>query len=149
MGNIHIKHLVCDLNGTLAFDNQLIQDVEGQIFQILSTGIQIHLVTADIHGSADKLFAKFNTNIHKIDKNEQANQKMKYIASLGGQFTVAIGNGVNDSLMLKEAIIGITVLGDEGLSTKVINNADIIAPNINRALELLLKPKRLIASLKS
>jgi soluble P-type ATPase len=61
--------------------------------------------------------------------------------------TAAIGNGSNDQLILKEAALGIAVLGDEGLSASAIKSADIVVKNIQSALDLFLKPRRLITLL--
>jgi soluble P-type ATPase len=62
--------------------------------------------------------------------------------------TVAIGNGNNDDLILKEAGLGIAVLGDEGMSVSAMRNAEILVKNISDALDLFLKPKRLTATLR-
>jgi soluble P-type ATPase len=59
-----------------------------------------------------------------------------------------IGNGGNDQLILKEAGLGIAILGDEGISVTAMKNADILVKTISDALDLLLKPKRLIATLR-
>ena len=50
--------------------------------------------------------------------------------------------------MLKEAALGICVLGGEGASREAIANADLVALHINDALDLLLKPDRLVATLR-
>ncbi len=60
---------------------------------------------------------------------------------------MAIGNGNNDQLILKEAALGIAVMGDEGMSVSTLESADIVVKNISHALDLFLKPKRLIATL--
>jgi soluble P-type ATPase len=44
--------------------------------------------------------------------------------------------------------LGIAVLGDEGISASTMKNADIVVKNISDALDLFLKPKRLIATLR-
>jgi soluble P-type ATPase len=61
---------------------------------------------------------------------------------------VAIGNGNNDQIILKEAALGIAVLGDEGVAASAMKSADIVVKSIHNALDLFLKPKRLIATLK-
>jgi soluble P-type ATPase len=48
---------------------------------------------------------------------------------------------------LKEAGLGIAVLGDEGMSVSAMKNADIVVKSIFDALDLFLKPKRLLATL--
>jgi soluble P-type ATPase len=59
-----------------------------------------------------------------------------------------MGNGNNDELILKEAALGIAILGDEGISVTALKQADIMVKNISDALDLLLKPKRLMATLR-
>jgi soluble P-type ATPase len=61
--------------------------------------------------------------------------------------TVAIGNGSNDQLILKEAAFGIAVLGEEGVSVSAIKSADIVVKSIQNALDLFLKPRRLTTTL--
>lgn len=68
--------------------------------------------------------------------------------SLDLEKTVAMGNGNNDQLILKEAALGIAILGDEGISVTALKQADIMVKNISDALDLLLKPKRLMATLR-
>jgi len=60
----------------------------------------------------------------------------------------AVGNGSNDSLMLKAADLGVCVIEDEGASVKSVINADIVCRSIEEAFELLIKPKRIIATLR-
>ncbi|HZY44758.1 MAG TPA: HAD hydrolase family protein, partial [Anaerolineae bacterium] len=62
--------------------------------------------------------------------------------------TVAIGNGANDVEMLKAAAIGIAVLGREGTASEAIAAADIVTLNVIDAIDLLLNPKRLVATLR-
>ena len=57
-------------------------------------------------------------------------------------------NGRNDALMLKNAVIGIGLMQKEGISKETLLNSDIIFYDINDALDAILNPKRLIASLR-
>jgi soluble P-type ATPase len=68
---------------------------------------------------------------------------------LGAGRTACIGNGRNDRLMLKTAALGIAVLQGEGAASVALAAADLIAPTITEALDLLAKPLRLVASLRS
>ena len=61
---------------------------------------------------------------------------------------VAIGNGANDVSMLRAAALGIVVVGPEGLATEAIAAATIVTLSIADALDLLLNPKRLVATLR-
>jgi soluble P-type ATPase len=75
--------------------------------------------------------------------------KLKYIQQLGPDGVACIGNGRNDRLMLKEAALGIAVLQEEGAATQTLMAADVVAPSILAALDLLIHPLRLVATLRS
>jgi soluble P-type ATPase len=51
--------------------------------------------------------------------------------------------------MLRRAALGIAVLGSEGLAVDCLNAADIVAPDIGAAFDLLLRPRRLTATLRT
>jgi soluble P-type ATPase len=84
----------------------------------------------------------------KVSEKESAEVKLRVLESLDPTRTIAIGNGSNDHLILKEAALGIAVLGEEGMSVLAMKNADIVVRDISNALDLFLKPKRLIAILR-
>jgi soluble P-type ATPase len=48
--------------------------------------------------------------------------------------------------MLEAAALGIAVLGDEGLATEALQAADVVAGSIVQALDLLIRPARLVAT---
>jgi soluble P-type ATPase len=50
--------------------------------------------------------------------------------------------------MLEEAALGIAVLGPEGLAVPALLAADVLVASIEDALDLLLNPRRLIATLR-
>jgi soluble P-type ATPase len=68
---------------------------------------------------------------------------------LGETQTAAVGNGRNDRLMLKEAALGIVVVQTEGTAVEAMSAADLLVPGILEALDLLLFPRRLKATLRS
>ena len=55
----------------------------------------------------------------------------------------------NDRKMLAAAAVGVAVVQAEGASAETIAEADIVAPGIVAALELLRHPKRLVATLRA
>ena len=61
---------------------------------------------------------------------------------------MALGNGQNDRLMLKAAKIGIAVTEGEGCAVDAIMAANIQVTRAVDALDLLLHPKRLKATLR-
>ena len=62
---------------------------------------------------------------------------------------VAIGNGRNDEALVDAAELSIVVIGDEGCAARTLAVADIVCTNIRDALDLLLTPARLVATLRS
>ena len=75
--------------------------------------------------------------------------KLNYVEQLGTGTAVCIGNGRNDGLMLKAAALGLAVLQEEGAAVQTVMAADVVTPNILAALDLLIQPLRLIATLRS
>ncbi|HEY9123524.1 MAG TPA: hypothetical protein VIO15_04235 [Bacteroidales bacterium] len=144
---IELAHLVLDYNGTLAIDGKLIDGVKQLIGQIGSK-LNIYVLTADTFGSAKGQLSGLNCSIEILGLSMQDIQKEKYIISLGAENVVAIGNGANDALMLKSSALSIAVIQKEGASAKSIMEADIVCFSIVDALELLLNPKRIIATLR-
>ena len=146
-GNYKFEHLLLDLNGTIALDGEIIKGVEDRLRQ-LSSLLNISIVTADTHGSARWLEQELKLDISRIAPGEEGTQKLSLVQQLGKQSTICVGNGSNDAPMLEESALGICVSGGEGLSVEAIMHADLVVSNINDALDLLLNPDRLIATLR-
>lgn len=146
-GSYPIRHLVLDLNGTLALDGGLIPGVEERI-RNLTPKLDIHVLTADTFGNAGKVCHSLPVTLHIIPKEDQTRAKQKYLRGLPLK-AVAIGNGRNDMGMLVDAALGIAVMGPEGASTEAVRAADVVTMSINDALDLLIYPDRLKATLRS
>ncbi len=98
--------------------------------------------------SEEQKLEKFYPELIKIAEADTKRGKSDFLKTLTPENTVVIGNGNNDELILREAALGIAILGDDGMSALTVKNADIIVKNISDALDLFLKPKRLIATLR-
>lgn len=147
VGRRRFDHLVLDVNGTLARDGRLLPEVE-DLLKSMRNLLNVHMVTADTHGAQDEIDRKLGLTAHRIPADEQAEAKELFIKDLEPETVVAIGNGANDALMLEQAGLGIAVIGPEGAATKTLTNSDVVVSNITDALQLLLLPKRLIATLR-
>lgn len=145
---IHAEHLVLDYNGTLAIDGTIIPGIK-DVLNTLAENIQIHVITANTFGKANKNLEKVNCQLVIIDRENQQVQKAEYIARLGEKMVIAIGNGMNDTLMLKNAALGITIIQKEGASVRTLVNADIVCNNISDALGLLINHLRIVATLRN
>ena len=146
-GTLEVEHIVLDLNGTIATDGKIAPEVKQRI-QSLSEKLKIYILTADTQGTATQETQGIKAQLIKIHGENIGQEKSQFLKSLPVEQTIAIGNGGNDQLILKEAALGIAVLGDEGMSSAALKHADVIVKNISDALDLLLKPKRLIATLR-
>ncbi len=146
-GNLNLKHIVLDYNGTIAKDGILKEDVK-KLLPSLSKIYTLHVITADTFGSVHKQVDGFDINVKVLTSENHTLEKAQYIDSLNSANCAAIGNGNNDIEMLQSAKLAIALVGDEGCATKTLLQSDIVCKNIKDALELFLNTKRLIATLR-
>lgn len=144
---VQAEHLVLDFNGTLACDGILDVGVRELLVE-LSRDLAIHVLTADTHGNAADACRGLPCALAVLPEGDQDVAKRDYVRGLGAERTVCVGNGRNDRLMVREAVVGIAVIGGEGASAETMLGADVVCGNIRDALNLLLYPKRLIATLR-
>lgn len=144
---LELRHAVFDVNGTLAVEGVLVEGVAERIARLRQC-LEVHLITADTHGQQAAVDAALGLTARRMQPNNERHQKYILVNELGRQHTVAIGNGCNDAWMLEAAAVGIAVLGREGLSVEALRGADVVVISIIDALDLLLMPKRLVATLR-
>lgn len=138
-GVLEMEDLVLDLNGTVALD--------GEVLAALSESLSVHLVTADTKGQAAAVAGQLKVRLVLVTPGDEAGQKRALVEGLGAERVVVIGNGANDAGMLQVAELGIAVLGPEGLAVEALRAADVVV-GIHDALDLLLNPRRLVATLR-
>lgn len=144
---LHFDHLVLDVNGTLALDGQLIDGVRRQLSE-LRDRLTIHLLTADTFGRQAEIDQALNLTAIRLRPGGEPQQKADYVMSLNPARVVSIGQGANDAAMLRAAGLGIAVVSPEGLAAASLTASDVVAPSITAALDLLLHPMRLVATLR-
>jgi soluble P-type ATPase len=147
-GNLRLAHLVADFNGTLAVDGVLLPGVEGRLRE-LSRIVSVHVVTADTMGTAREQTAHLPVRVTVIPTAHQADAKLDFIRRLDCSQVAAVGNGRNDRKMLAEAALGIAVVQGEGAAAESTRGADVLVSGIVDALDLLLMPQRLVATLRA
>ena len=145
-GELELAYLLIDFNGTIAFNGQIKKGVK-ELLDEVSKHLKVYVITADTYDSIDKEGAGSFTVV-KTGKVTSGIDKAELVRQLGPEQSAAIGNGANDAMMLREAALGIAVIGEEGCAASVLKEADIVTANIINALELLLHPERLVASLR-
>lgn len=145
---LELKHLVLDYNGTIACDGALIDGVAERLAD-LSRELEVHVLTADTFGSVQQQLAGISCRLSIIAKDNQDQAKKNYVQELGLANCVCVGNGRNDRLMLQEAALGIVVIQAEGAAVAAVTAADVVTTSVLDALDLLLHPLRLAATLRS
>ena len=140
---ITARNVIFDLNGTLAVDGQIDKEVL-DLLKELSKTYKIVVLTADTLGNAKEIFKGLDSISLEIirDTEEKTKVAKKYIPY------ISIGNGNNDIGVFENAQLSIAVIGKEGCSTKLLLSADVVVCDIVDAINLLLKKKRLIATLR-
>jgi len=147
-GTLQLDNLVLDYNGTLALDGTLIQGVKDRLNR-LSGMVSVWVVTADTFGTVRDSMEGLDVRVQVLHSDgNQSQQKAEIVRDLGPASTAAIGNGRNDGLMLQTAGLSIAVIGHEGASPDTVSRADVVATDILDALDLLLVPGRLKATLR-
>ncbi|MBT8342642.1 MAG: ATPase P [Desulfatitalea sp.] len=146
-GELNLTHLVMDYNGTLAVDGALIPGVKDRLFA-LSDKVALHVITADTFGLAQTSLAEIPVQLDILAPENQDTAKLHYVRRLGAEHTVAMGNGRNDRFMLNAAALGIALVLSEGAAAATLAAADIVCTGVKDALDLLLNPKRLTATLR-
>lgn len=145
---LEIQNIVFDYNGTIAIDGKLIEGIKKSINEF-SNSFNFYVITADTYGSVEKELEDTKCEVIKISKSSQDISKLEFIKSLGSSRTLSVGNGRNDKLMLKESILGIAILQDEGLCTETLLNSDILVKSIFDVFSFLKDENRLIATLRN
>lgn len=144
---LRLSALVLDVNGVVAMDGKLLPAVTGRI-RTLRTLLDVHLLSADTHSSLDEIARALEVSAGRVEAGEEASQKAALVQRLGSDRVVAIGNGANDVAMLREADLGVAVLGHEGLASVALAASDVLVGSVHEGLDLLLQPKRLMATLR-
>lgn len=146
-GDVEIKYVLFDYNGTLAVGGYVVAGVR-EILGQLAKMVDIYVITADTFGSVQAELTGEPLKVIRISGKDERSEKLAFVQQLGSQHTFAIGNGNNDALMLREAAIGIAVMGREGCAKSALDNADLFVGDILCALEMLIYSERLKATLR-
>ncbi len=145
---LHLQHLVLDFNGTLACDGQLLEDVPERL-QRLAEQLRIHVITGDTFGTARVALDGLPCQLVILESAGQSEAKRDCVQRLGADAVACIGNGRNDRLMTQAAALSIAVMQAEGASPQTLIVADVVVRHVHEALDLLLHPLRLVATLRA
>ena len=146
-GDLSLAHLVLDYNGTLARDGALVPGVAERIVA-LSKLLTMHVITADTFGTVARALSGLPVSVTVLGPGPEDAAKLAFVRSLGAAAAACVGNGRNDRLMLKEAALGLAVIGPEGACLDAVLAADAVFTDIRAALDVFSKPGRLAATLR-
>lgn len=144
---LRLATALLDFNGTLAFDGWLVDGVAERL-HALAALLELHVVTGDTTGTASEALAGLPLQLHPMPAHDQDAAKRLVLDRLDATQAVAIGNGRNDCGLLEHAALSIVVVGGEGCAVAASSRADIMCVSIRDALDLLLTPRRIIATLR-
>ena len=142
-----LSHLILDYNGTIAEDGQIIESIRPRLEE-LSRYLSIYVITADTHGTAAQRCQGLPLQVLTFPTTEVGQIKAREVRKLTGG-VVTIGNGFNDIQMSDAADLSICVMGAEGCCSALISHTDVTVTSIEAALDLLLIPGRLRATLRT
>jgi len=136
--------LVLDYTGTLSLDGVLLPGVAERLTSIAAS-LRVTVLTADTFGTAAEQLKGLPVIVHVI---QSGYDKLEAVQKIGGKNVIAIGNGRNNVPMMNVAGLRIAVIGPEGASEELLRVADIVVCNICEALDLIIHPLRLKATLR-
>jgi soluble P-type ATPase len=149
-GKRHIQTVVSDYTGTLSCGGAIRPEVKRRLKR-LATLVDIHIVTADTFGTAQKQLRGI-AQPRFLTAARQDREKAAYVAQFNLRRAAALGNGNNDRLLLKAVRQGgglaIAVDNGEGCAVDALRNAGIFVTGAANALDLLLEPARTKATLR-
>ncbi len=143
-GLVEARRLLLDLNGTVAEGGRLRPGVAPRLRR-LARRMAIAVLTADTFGTAARALGPLPVELWTV---RTGRDKARLCRGWARDGVVAIGNGRNDAGMLEEAALGIAVLGPEGMAAGLWRSADVVVARVEDALDLLLDPRRLAATLR-
>ena len=142
-----LSHLILDYNGTIAEDGEIIPGMASRL-EMLSEKLSISVITADTHGTANQKCAGLPLQVMTFPTTQVGQIKADEAQKCTGG-VVCIGNGFNDIQMSDVCDLSICVVGKEGCCGTLLMHADVVVTSIHDALDLLLKPNRLRATLRT
>lgn len=143
-GPTPFTHLVLDFTGTLSLDGALLPGVVERL-ERLASDLQVTVLTADTFGTARDALKELPVEVGIIRNGAE---KAGLVSAMGPEGVIAVGNGRNDVPMMEVAGLSIAVLGPEGSAAELLARADVVTRDITDALDLILHPLRLKATLR-
>jgi soluble P-type ATPase len=146
-GTFELENIVLDLNGTITESGAFIPGVEEGFEALRRAGFKIFVLSGDTKGTLSEILQGFDY-IETV-LSHTAQDKKTFVESIGPERTACVGNGNIDVEMFKVARLSICTVQGEGATTKALLHADMVVTHIRDAIEILVDPHKLIATLRS
>ncbi len=135
VGEIEIKTIVLDLNGTLAVRGEIPTGVKERLNKLRELGFEIVLFTGNQRGNAQEICDGLGITFQVA---KSAAEKESLFLKLDPETTAAIGNARIDNGKFKHAKVSVATLQGEGIHTGILGLVDVIVPSINDALDFFI-----------
>jgi len=145
---IKITQVILDFNGTIAIDGKLVNGVADEINR-LANSLDFYVVTADTYGTVAKELIGVNCQIINLSNSEEFRDKLDVLIKLGKNETLCVGNGFNDRIVLKESVLGISILQEEGLNVDALIASDFVCKSIIDVFSCIENPDRIKATMRA
>jgi soluble P-type ATPase len=146
-GSLNLENVALDLNGTITQSGEFIPGILDDLKVLRTEGFRVFVLSGDTRGTLDRIFSSGEGIEAVITKTSL--EKRSFVESLGAKQTACVGNGNIDIEMFKVAGLSICTIQAEGATTAAILEADIVVTHIKDALQILLDPEKLIATLRA
>lgn len=145
VGELELKTLILDLNGTLTVKGEIPKGVKERLARIKELGYRILFFTGNTRNNADEIASELGIDWilaeNGIAKRDEA-------IKLDPDKCVSIGNGLIDLELMKVVKLRIVTLQAEGVHVQTLLNSDVVIPSIIDALDLLIDPATLVATIR-
>ena len=145
VGEIEIKTIILDLNGTLSVNGKIPDGVKERFEKLNNLGIKVVLFTGDQRGTATDLCKEYGISFVRCKSGSEKEAAMK---DYDTETTAAVGNARIDNGTFKHAKVSIATLQSEGIHADILNNVDVIVPSINDALDFFIDSDTFSATMR-
>jgi soluble P-type ATPase len=145
VGEIEIKTIILDLNGTLSVNGKIPGGIKEKLSKLKEIGISVVLFTGDQRGTAADLCDEYGID---FVRTKNGIEKEEAMTKYDSETTAAIGNARIDIGTFKHAKVSVATLQSEGVHSEVLKYVDIIVPTINDALDFFIDPDTFSATMR-
>lgn len=146
LGELEIKTIILDLNGTISVGGQIVDGVKERLEKLKKARFRLVLFTGNTRGDASMIAEELS--VEWMFAGDSLTKK-NLSDELDPATCASIGNGLIDRELMQNVALGVAVLQAEGVHVKTLYACDLVIPSVNDALDLFIDSNRLIASLRS